>query len=169
MSRDGGDDLVGTLYYWYTLLPSRAAVCRSISPYVPECFDVKICADPDIQAQNPLLAESDDNLEIKEDEGEEESSSSIISAQPTRNLRQTKKGLTGKAYRDALREKYGFEKKSRKKDSSGKNVSVIEHRMMMRKNVEDLNERGEALRNTENAAEERYPSSLFSPAHIANT
>jgi len=75
---------------------------RSISPYVPECFDVKICADPDIQAQNPLLAESDDNLEIKEgntvatslsvwinlnlfvgrlDEGEEESSSSIISAQ----------------------------------------------------------------------------------------
>jgi len=45
-----------------------------------------------------------------------------------------------------LREKYGFEKKSRKKDSSGKN--------MMRKNVEDLNERGEALRNTENAAEE---------------
>mmetsp|Transcript_26233 Transcript_26233/g.36533 ORF Transcript_26233/g.36533 Transcript_26233/m.36533 type:complete len:173 (+) Transcript_26233:282-800(+) len=143
MSKIHETDLSQTLRYIYGYVPSSLTVRGFLSYCIPQqCFDVKTCGDPDLQAQQKLLS-SDENLSIGDREtltdGKALESEPIL-AQPLRK-KVTTKGLTGKAYRDALREKYGFEKPK----SNSKNK-------VMDENLNEMHKRGEALRNTEDAA-----------------
>jgi len=148
--KDFSDHFLDAMAAIYQQFPSRRVVTGFCSSYMPVFCDVKTCGDPDMQAKeqqgllNSSVDESTAELGI-DGKASSPHSDEPIHTQPTASKKKglvvKKAGMGSKAYRDALREKYGFEKPERSTRNSA-----------MENNIKDLKKRGEALKNTEDAA-----------------